>query len=328
MSKKLFGITLAILILACAHLAQAQQAKKVPRIGFLSAASPASLTARAEAFRQGLRELGYVEGKNIVIEYRYAEGKLDRLPALAAELVRLNVDVIVAAAPSPARAAKDATSTIPIVMGGVGGDPVETGLVASLARPGGNVTGLTALSEELGGKQLEFLKEIVPGLSHVAVLKSPTLPGYVRVLKQLDLAAGALKIQLQYLDVLSPKDIETAFQEARKGRAQAVLVLPSPILESDRAQVADLAAKNRLPTIYPFPEFPEAGGLVSYGVSISDLFRRAATYVDKILKGRTPADLPVEQPTKFELIINLKAAKQIGLTIPPNVLARADKVIK
>jgi putative ABC transport system substrate-binding protein len=280
-----------------------------------------------EAFRQGLRELGYVEGKNIFIEWRFAEGKLERLNEFAAEFVRLKVDVIVTAAPGPTRAAKKATSTIPIVMA-FDNDPVANGFVASLARPGGNITGLSTLAPEISGKQLELLKEIVPRLSHVAVLRTSTGKGWQATVKEIELAAGALKLQLQHLDVLDPKDIETAFREARKGRAGAVLVLASPILESHRTQVADLAAKNRLPAIYPFPEFVEAGGLVTYGVSLSDLYRRAATYVDKILKGRTPADLPVEQPIKFEFIINLKAAKQIGLTIPPNVLVRADKVIR
>jgi len=306
---------------------EAQQPKKVPRIGFQSAASPAALSARTEAFRQGLRELGYVEGKNIVIEERYAEGKLDRLKDFAAEFVRLKVDVIVTAAPSSTRAAKEATSTIPIVMA-FDNDPVANGLVASLARPGGNITGLSTLAPEISGKQLELLKEIVPRLSHVAVLGTATLPGYTTVKKEMELAAAAFKVQLQVLDVRGPKDIEIAFREARKGRAGAVLVLASPILESHRTQIADLAAKNRLPAIYWAAEWVEAGGLMTYGASLTDLYRRAATYVDKILKGAKPADLPVEQPTKFEFVINLKAAKQIGLTIPPNVLARADRVIK
>jgi putative ABC transport system substrate-binding protein len=320
------SIALVVAFAMCGAVAHAQQPTKIPRIGFQSAASPAALSARTEALRQGLRELGYVEGKNIVIEWRYAEGKLDRLHEFAAEFVRLKVDVIVTAAPSSTRAAKEATSTIPIVMA-FDIDPVGNGFVASLARPGGNITGLSALSPEISGKQLELLKEIVPRLSHVAVLQTSTLPGYLQV-KEMELAAGAFKVQLQYLDVRGPKDIEIVFREARKGRADAVLVLASPVLESHRTQIVELAAKNRLPTIYPFPEFVEAGGLVTYGVSLSDLYRRAATYVDKILKGAKPADLPVEQPTKFEFIINLKAAKQIGLTIPPNVLARADKVIK
>jgi putative ABC transport system substrate-binding protein len=324
MKKKNLLVVLASVVLLSIQPTAAQQPKKVPRIGFQSAASPSANAARIEAFRQGLRDLGYVEGKNIVIEWRYAEGKLDRLSEFAAEWVRLKVDVIVTAAPSSTRAAKEATSTIPIVMA-FDSDPVGNGFVASLARPGGNITGLSALSPEISGKQLELLKEIVPRLSHVAVLR--TRPD-AQVSKEMELAAGALRVKLQYLDVLDPKDIETAFQTAGKGHADAVLVLASPILESHRKQIADLAAKSRLPTIYHVPEFVEAGGLMSYGVSFIDLYRRAAAYVDKILKGAKPADLPVEQPQKFELIINLKAAKQIGLTIPPNVLARADKVIK
>ena len=321
-------VTLILGLLATPFAVEAQQAKNVSRIGFLSAASPAALSARTEAFRQGLRELGYVEGKNIVIEWRYAEEKLDRLRELAAELVRLKVDVIVTAAPSSTRAAKEATATIPIVMGGIGGDPVEAGFVASLARPGGNVTGLTALAQELSGKQLELLKEIVPSLSHVAVLGSSSLPGSTQVATELERAAGALQVRLQYLDVRGPKDIETAFREARARRADAVLVLASPVLESHRTQVAELAAQDRLPTIYPFPEFVEAGGLVSYGVSIADLYRRAATYVNKILKGTKPADLPVEQPIKFELVLNLKTAEALGLPIPPTLRFQADKVLQ
>jgi putative ABC transport system substrate-binding protein len=318
---------LFIAVLALTHLAAAQQAKKVPRIGFLATVSPSTILARVEAFRQGLRELGYVEGKNIVIEYRYAEGKLDRLSELAAELVRLKVDVIVTAGPVPTRAAKEVTVTIPIVMG-FDDDPVGSGFVASLARPGGNITGLSTLSPEISGKQLELLKEIIPKLSRVAVLGTSTRPGNAQELREVELAAGALGVKLQYVDVLSPKDIEPAFQAARKGRADALLVLGSPVLISYRKQLVDLAVKNRLPAIYNRSEFVEDGGLMTYGVSVTDLFRRAATYVDKILKGAKPADLPVEQARKFELVINLKAAKQIGLTIPPNVLARADKVIK
>jgi putative ABC transport system substrate-binding protein len=268
-----------------------------------------------------------VEGKNIVIEWRYAEGKLDRLPALAAELVRLKVDVIVTSGPSVTRAAKEATTTIPIVMA-FDIDPVGNGFVASLARPGGNITGLSALHPEISGKRLELLKEIVPRLSRVAVLGTSTVPGYAQELKEIELAAGALKVQLQYLDVLDPKDLETAFRAAAKGRADAVLVLSSPVFGSRRTQIAELAVKGRLPAIYYTAEWVKDGGLVSYGVNTADLDRRAATYVDKILKGRKPADLPVEQPMKFEFIINLKSAKQIGLTIPPNVLVRADKVIR
>ncbi len=308
-------------------IAEAQQSKKVPRIGFLTAVSPSSISARTEAFRQGLRELGYVEGKNIVIEYRYTEGKIDRLRELAAELVRLKVDIIVSAGPAATRPAKEATSTIPIVMA-QDSDPVGNGFVASLARPGGNITGLATLAPEISGKRLELLKEIVPRLSRVAVLGTSTQPGHAQSLKETELAAGAFKVKLQYLDVLDPKDIETAFQAASKERAEAVLVLANPVLLSHRTQIVELAIKNRFPAIYPQTEYTEAGGLTYYGANTPDLYRRAATYVDKILKGRKPADLPVEQPTKFELIINLKTAKQIGVTIPPNVLVRADKVIK
>ncbi len=308
-------------------LSDAQQPAKIPRIGYLGTNFPTTNPARIEAFRQGLRELGYVEGKNIVIEWRYAEGKADRLPGLAAELVRLKVDVIVTAGPAPTRPAKEATVTIPIVMAQVN-DPVANGFVASLARPGGNITGLSTLAPEISGKQLELLKEIVPKLSRVAVFGTSTNPGNAQQLRETELAARAFGVKLQYLDVLGPKDIETAFQEARKGRAEAVLGLGGPVLNSQRKQIADLAIKSRLPAIFPQSEYVEAGGLITYGVSNTDLFRRAATYVDRILKGTKPADLPVEQPTKFELIINLKAAKQIGLTIPPNVLARADKVIR
>ena len=241
--------------------------------------------------------------------------------------MRLKVDVIVTGGPTPTRSAKEATATIPIVMAW-DYDPVVNGFVASLARPGGNITGLSTLAPEISGKQLELLKEIVPKLSRVAVLGTSTVPGNAQALRETELAAGALGVKLQYLDVLGPKDIETVFRAARKGRADAVLALASRVLVSDRTQVADLAVKSRLPAIYGEREHVEAGGLMTYGVSITDLFRRAATYVDKILKGAKPADLPVEQPTKFEFIINLKAAKQIGLTIPPNVLARANRVIK
>jgi putative tryptophan/tyrosine transport system substrate-binding protein len=327
MSGKIFVWLLAALLLATAAVAKAQQPAKIPRIGYLIATSPSVIAVRIGAFRRGLHELGYVEGKNIVIDYRYAEGKLDRLPALAAELVRLKVDVIVTAGPTDTKTAKEATRTIPIVMTW-DYDPVGSGFVTSLARPGGNITGLSMLAPELSGKQLELLKETVPKASRVAVLSPSTQPGYTQVLREMDLAAGALKMKLQYLDVLSLKDIESAFQAAGKGRAGAVLVLQSPVTGSHRKQLADLAVKSRLPTIYPRSDFVEDGGLMSYGASFVDLSRRAATYVDKILKGAKPADLPVEQPTKFEFIINLKAAKQIGLTIPPNVLARADKVMK
>jgi len=326
MSKKILLSAVATLILASVFPGEAQQPKKVPRIGFQSAASPAAMTPRTAAFSQGLRELGYVEGKNIVIEWRYAEGKLDRLDEFAAEFVRLKVDVIVTAAPSSTRAAKKATSTIPIVMAW-DNDPVANGFIASLARPGENITGLSSLAPEITGKQLELLKETVPRLSNVAVLRTSNLPGG-QVLRDAEPAAKAFKVELQYLDVGGVKDIETVFRQARKGRADAVLVLASPILESYRTEVAAHALKNRLPTMFWASENVEVGGLMSYGANVADLYRRAALFVDKILKGAKPADLPVEQPTKFDFVINIKAAKQIGLTIPPNVLARADKVIK
>jgi putative ABC transport system substrate-binding protein len=269
-----------------------------------------------------------VEGKNIVIEWRSTEGKTDRRPALAAELVHLKVDVIVAVGSGDIRAAKEATAAIPIVMV-QGGDAVGSGFVASLARPGGNITGLSTLRPELSGKRLELLKETVPRLSRVAVFVSSTDQDYAQIQKEVELAAGALGVKLQYLEVRESKDIETAFREASKGRADAVLFrVAGPFVTSQRPQIAQLAVKSRLPVIYERAAEVEAGGLMSYGVNNSDMYRRAATYVDKILKGAKPADLPVEQPMKFEFIINLKAAKQIGLTIPPNVLVRADKVIK
>jgi putative tryptophan/tyrosine transport system substrate-binding protein len=319
----LVGLALAFSV----HLAEAQQPTKVPRIGYLGAAPPSANSERIEAFRQGLRELGYVEGKNIVVEDRYTEGKAHRERELAAELARLKVDVIVTTGPTVTRAAKEATVTIPIVMTN-DNDPVGNGFVASLARPGGNVTGLSNLARELSGKRLELLKEIVPRLSRVAVLGTSTSPGNAQNLKELELAAGELAVKLQYLDILAPKDIETAFGAVRKGRTEAIHVLDSPVFGPQRTQIVGLAVKSRLPAIYHRSGFVEAGGLMSYGVSFADMDRRAATYVDKILKGAKPADLPVEQPTKFEFIINLKAAKQIGLTIPPNVLVRADRVIK
>ncbi len=323
----ILSILVAVAVLAVRVLAEAQQPKKVPRIGFLATVSPSTISSRVDSFRQGLRELGYVEGKNIVIEWRYGDGKLDRLPALAAELVRLKVDVIVTAAPPVTRAAKQATVTIPIVMA-FDDDPVGSGFVASLNRPGGNITGLSTQSPEISGKQLEFLREIVPKLSRVGVLGDVTRPGVPQALREINVVADAFRVQVQYLEVRGPKDIETAFRAATKERADALIVLGSPVLRSQQKQVVDLAVKSRLPATYSVPEFVEDGGLMTYGVNINDLYRRAATYVDKILKGAKPADLPVEQPKKFEFVINVKAAKQIGLTIPPNVLARADKVVK
>jgi putative tryptophan/tyrosine transport system substrate-binding protein len=327
MKKKSLFLLMVVLVGARGIIADAQQPPtKIPRIGYLMTRSLDPV--RTEALRQGLRELGYVEGKTIVIEWRSAEGKLDHVPALVAELVRLNVDVIVTAGPVPTRVSKDATSTIPIVMTQVN-DPVGNGFVASLARPGGNITGLSTLAPEISGKQLELLKEILPSLSRAAVFGTSTQPGNSQMLKEVELAAAALAVKLQYVDVLSPEDIESAFRAAVKGRAHAVLmIVASSVVGDHRQKIVDLAVKSRLPAIYPFSSYVEAGGLMSYSVNITDLDRRAATFVDKILKGTKPADLPVEQPKKFEFIINLKAAKQIGLTIPPNVLARADKVIR
>ena len=327
MSKKIFVFALGAVFLALSFPSGAQQPTKIPRIAWLTASSLSAQSARIEAFRQGLRELGYIEGKNIIIEWRSAEGKLDRLPALATELVRLKVDVIVTTGPTATRATKEASSTIPIVMA-FDNDPVGNGFVASLARPGGNITGLSSLAPEISGKQLELLKEIIPRLSRVAVLGTSTQPGYGQILKEMERAAGALKMKLQYLDVLSHKDIETEFRAATQGRADALLGLASGVTANHRAEIANRAITSRLPAIYNRSEFVEDGGLMSYGASFTDMDRRAVTYVDKILKGAKPSDLPVEQPIKFEFIINLKAAKQIGLTIPPNVLVRADKVIQ
>jgi ABC-type uncharacterized transport system substrate-binding protein len=305
----LLSILIAGVLLAVAVVVEAQQPTKVTRIGYLSGSSRPAMATRYKAFLQGLRELGYVEGKNIVIEGRFAEGKVDRVSALAADLVRLKVDVIVTAGGGITRAAKEVTSTIPIVMA-FDTDPVGNGFVASLAHPGGNITGLSSLAPEITGKQLELLKEIVPNLSRVVVFGTSTLRSYEGVSKEMEPAAVALKVQLQYLDVLGPKDIETAFREARKGRAEAILVLTGLFFNSQRAQIAQLAVKDRLPSMYYRREYVEDGGLMSYGVVQNDLDRRAATYVDKILKGANPADLPVEQPKKFEFVINLKTAKR------------------
>jgi len=327
MKIKITVLILCAMLFALYGSVDAQQPTKIPRIGFLGAPPRSAISERIEAFGQGLRELGYVEGKNIGIEWRYAEGKLDRLPALAAELVRLKTDVIVTAGPQVTRRAKEATVTIPIVMG-FDNDPVGSGFVASLARPGGNITGLSSLAPEISGKQLELLKEIVPKLSRVAVFGDSNEPGNAQALKELELAAGAFKVQLQYLDVLNLKDIENSFQSASKQRAGAVLLLPGPVMPAHRTEVVNLAAKNRLPAMHFRLDFVEAGGLMTYNVNYNDLFRRAATYVDKILKGAKLADLPVEQPKKFEFIINLKAAKALGLTIPPTLLATADETIE
>jgi putative tryptophan/tyrosine transport system substrate-binding protein len=326
MNKKLLWL-LTLLLLAAGTFAEAQQPKKSPRIGvifpvFQSAASPFM-----EAFREGLHDRGYIEGKNIVVEYRYAEGKEDRLPALAAELVRLNMDIIVVGGGNATLAAKNATKTIPIVMG-VASDPVGAGLVASLALPGGNITGSTLINSDLSGKRLELLKEAIPRLSQVAVLVYRDNPAATLMLKETETAGQSLGLQLQILEVRNIDELENAFGVVKKGHSEAINVLSSAFFGGERKKIVELASRTRLPAMYFDKQFVESGGLMSYGANVADLFRRAANYVDKILKGAKPADLPVEQPTKFELMINLKAAKQIGLTIPPNVLARADKVVK
>jgi len=319
--------SLASVIVTLVSVAEAQQSVNVPRIAYLSGSSLSALAARIQSFRQGLRELGYMEGKNIIIEWRSAEGQLDHVPEIAAELVRLKVDVIVSPGPAVTRRLKEATSTVPIVMAS-DTDPVGSGFIASLARPGGNITGLASLAPEVGGKQLELLKEISAKISRVAVIGNSATPGDAQALRETVLAAGSYEVYLRYLDVLEPRDIETAFRAASKGRADALMVLGNPILNAHRKQVVNLAVKQRLPATYTRPEYIDAGGLMYYGTNYNELFRRAATYVDKILKGAKPADLPVEQPTKFEFIVNLRAAKEIGLTVPPNVLARADRVIR
>ncbi len=319
-------LRLAALCAALIGTAEAQQ-PKMPRIGFLSASTAAAIAPRVDAFRHGMKQLGYVEGKNIAVEYRWGDGTNARLSELAAELVRLKVDLIVSAGPAATRSAKAASSTIPIVMA-FDPDPVGLGFVTSLARPGGNITGLSALYPEFSGKQLELLKEIVPGLSRVAVLRDPTVPGNAQALRGMERAAAAFQVQLQLFDLRDAGDLETIFGAATKGGADAVLLLPSALATSQRPQIAGLAAKHRLPTMYFALEFVDHGGLIAYSTSLTDLSRRAAVYVDKILKGAKPASLPVEQPTKFELAINLKAARQIGLTIPPGLLARADKVVE
>ena len=324
--KPILWLLKAILVVCIQH-AEAQPPTKAARIGYLAPGSASALGARMDAFRQGLRELGYVEGKNIVIERRHADGKLDRLPAMATELVHLNIAVIVTGGSASTHAAQQTTSTIPIVMT-QDPDPIGSGFIISLARPGRNITGLSNLVSDLSGKRLELLREVIPRLSRVAVFGTSSTPGNTQQLREAELAASALGLTIQILDVLGPKDVDIAFRAARKEGADAVLVLAGSVFNSYRKEIADLAIKRRLPAIYINPEYVESGGLVSYGASINDLYRRAAAYVDKILKGAKPADLPVEQPTKFELVVNLKTAKKISLTIPPNVLARADRVIR
>jgi putative tryptophan/tyrosine transport system substrate-binding protein len=329
MKRKISILTLCAMLFALCGSAEAQQGKKVPRIGYLLPGNRTNESIVSEAIRRALRELGYLEGQNIAFEYRYAEGKPDRFPELAAELVRLKVNIIVVVGGNtPVRAVKNATKTIPIVMVG-GSDPVEAGLVESLARPGGNVTGLSNLNRELGGKRLELFKEAVPKLARVGVLYDPANPRQVREVKEiLPVTARALVLTIQPWAVRGADDFEKVFGGRSKERPDGLSVVAGALMRDNRKRIAGLALKNRLPSMHPNREFVDAGGLMFYGADLADSYRRVAYYVDRILKGAKPADLPVEQPTKFELVINLKTAKQIGLTISPNVLARADSVIK
>jgi putative ABC transport system substrate-binding protein len=329
MRKSFFGLVLSALLFALCVPVEAQQPKKLPRIGYLVTVGDRSNPASPDkAFQQGLRDLGYIEGENILVEYRYLEGKRDRIPSLVAELVKLNVDVLVASTPPAIRAAKQATKTIPIVIVTTN-DPVATGVVDSLARPGGNITGLTRLTRDLSGKRLELLREVIPKLSRVGVLAvaDPTSAGLA--LKEYQAAARALKIPLQSLEVSGPSpDLEGAFRDAIKGRVSALITPSNLLLTPHRKMIADLAIKNQLPAMCEHSFYVDAGGLMSYASNDEEIFRRAAVYVDKILKGTKPADLPVEQPTKFEFVINLKTAKALNLTVPQSVLFRADRVIK
>jgi ABC-type uncharacterized transport system substrate-binding protein len=326
MMKKIFGFFLIIAALGGSAIAQAQQPARIPRIGILIASSATFYVPRVEAFRQRLRGLGYIEGKNILIEYRYAEGKLERLPDLAAELVRLKVDVIVATAQA-VLPAKKASPTIPIVFGAAA-DPVGSGLVSSLARPGGNITGLSLMAPDLDGKRLELLKEAFSKVARVAFLWDPGAARGDPALTDMEPAAKTLGLKLLSLEVRSLDDFKSAFARAKRDGAQALITTTGPVINIQQRQVLDFAAKNRLPAMYAMSEFVEAGGLMSYAPNQADSWGRAADFVDKILKGTKPADIPVEQPTKFEFIVNLQAAKQIGVTIPPNVLVRANKVIR
>jgi putative ABC transport system substrate-binding protein len=328
MRKEFICLALSAMLLAPGLPAQAQQPKRIAKIGYLTAGTPAAFAQNIEAFKQGLRELGYVEGKTFVLELRYGEARAERVPQLARELVGLKVDVIVANTDLAIAAVKRETRTIPIVMVN-SNDPVGTGFVASLARPGGNVTGLSNISPELSGKRLELLREVIPGLSRVAFLWNPDLRGAVFAYKETEGAARSLRLQIQSVEVVGAEDLDRAFSAITEQRAQALIVqTPNPVVFSNLGQIVSFSQKNRMPSIFGGIAFVNAGGLMSYGPSSIDMQRRAATYVDKILKGTKPADLPVEQPTKFELVINLKTAKQIGLTIPPSVLARADRVIE
>jgi putative ABC transport system substrate-binding protein len=328
MKRKIVSVSLAILSLSLLHPADAQQPKKVPRIGYLAGRDSGGDSTVTEGIRLALRELGYIDGQNIAFEYRYAEGKQDRLPELAAELVRLKVDVIMTPTAGPIQAAKSATKTIPIVMAGLPADPVEMGFVESLARPGGNVTGLTTLSRELGGKRLELLKEAVPKVARIAVLYDPAIPNSVLEVKEvLPVAARALKLTLQPREIRDADGFDRVFTVLNKQRPDGLYISGGGLLNTNGKRIASFALKSRLPSVGR-KEYVDAGGLIYYGADLVEIYRRVAYYVDRILKGAKPADLPVEQPTKFELVINLKTAKQIGLTIPQSVLYKADKVIK
>ena len=331
MNIRVIWLGLGALLFALCTVADTQQSQKIYKVGRLSAGSPADPLSKAtyEVFQEGLRDLGWVEGRNIVLENRWVGDKAGSALNLAAELVRLNVDVIVAVGSPMIQAAKEATTVIPIIMSGTGADPEAAGFVASLRRPGGNITGLSMLSTELSGKRLELLKEMASSLERVAVLRNPKFPAVAIQSKETEMAAKFLGLQLQAWEVRGPQEIESAFSSMSKAGTSGLIVFSDPvILERNRGSIIALALKYRIPTVYPWRNYVEEGGLASYSASLLDMHRRAATYVDKILKGTKPADLPVEQPKKFEFIINLKTAKQIGLTIPPNVLARADKVIR
>ena len=323
--KRIIGLALGSILLAVGLPAQAQQPTKVARIGYLSPGDPVSRTYRTEAFRQGLKELGYIEGKNIAIEYRFAEARSERLPELAQDLVRLKVDIIFAGGHPATEAAKNATQTIPIVTSSQ--DPVSSGFVVGLARPGGNITGLTNLTSELVGKRLELLKEVIPQLFRVAVLWTPSHPAST-IWRRTEVVAQSLGVQLQGAEIRERDDLELAFVAIKRERAEALLMLRNPLVNDLTKRIANLAAASRLPAIYDEQRFPELGGLMSYGVNLADVDRRAAIYIDKILKGANPADLPIERPTKFELVINLKTAKALGLKIPAHLLMEADKVIE
>jgi putative tryptophan/tyrosine transport system substrate-binding protein len=330
MDRRTFLAGTGAVLLAAPLAAEAQQARKVPRVGYLSVFSSSNPYPPSEAFWQGLHDLGWVEGQNIAIEWRFAEGKAQRLPDLAAELVRLRVDLIFAETTPAARAAKHATTTIPIVFSPIA-DPIGSGLVANLARPGGNITGITFMAAELGGKRLELLKQAVPGMTRVGVLSHPGDPSEATVksvLEQTEAAARALRVQLLRLEAQGPNDFDRAFAAMSRERVGGLILIPSAMFVDERRRIVNVVIKDRLPAMFYFREFAEAGGLMSYGPNFRELWRRAATYVDKILKGAKPADLPVEQPTKFELVINLKTAKALGLTIPPSLLQRADEVIQ